>query len=200
MPLLRFMVCFELGSPKKPVNSFIGWNRHVMIFNRSSHCRLCTVLMVADLLPEEILDHLEGYKGSRPVRIGNGAYDQLQLDIYGELMDSVYLYNKYGTPISFDLWRRLRNLINWVCDNWQSKDEGIWEVRGGRQHFVYSKLMCWVADRSGFSLPINAHFLQIAHGGKSLRDQIYEELMSKGWDPKLKGFCPTLWEPYFGCS
>ena len=93
-------------------------------------------------LSEETLDHLDGYRGSRPVRLGNGAYDQLQLDIYGELMDAVYLYNKHGDPISYDLWTRLRTLINWVCDNWQREDEGIWEVRGGRRHFVYSKLMC----------------------------------------------------------
>ncbi|HEV8224378.1 MAG TPA: glycoside hydrolase family 15 protein, partial [Rubrobacteraceae bacterium] len=100
-------------------------------------------------LTEETLDHLEGYRGSRPVRIGNGAYDQLQLDIYGELMDAVYLYNKYGDPIWYELWIRLRGLIDWVCDNWQRKDEGIWEVRSGRQHSVYSKLMCWVAvDRA----------------------------------------------------
>ena len=74
---------------------------------------------------------------------------QLQLDIYGELMDAVYLYNKYGAPISYDLWVTLRRLVNWVCDNWQREDEGIWETRGGRRHWVYSKLMCWVAlDRA----------------------------------------------------
>ena len=70
-------------------------------------------------LTEESLDHLEGYRQSRPVRVGNGAYDQLQLDIYSELMDSVYLYNKYGTPISYDLWVHVRRLVDWVCDNWR---------------------------------------------------------------------------------
>jgi GH15 family glucan-1,4-alpha-glucosidase len=93
-------------------------------------------------LSKKALDHLEGYKGSRPVRIGNSAYNQLQLDIYGELMDSVYLYNKYGTPISYELWTHLRYLVDWVCENSHKRDEGIWEVRGGRQRFVYSKLMC----------------------------------------------------------
>jgi GH15 family glucan-1,4-alpha-glucosidase len=103
-------------------------------------------------LTEETLDHLDGYQGSRPVRIGNGAYNQLQLDIYGELMDSVYLYNKYGVAISYDFWTHLHKLVDWVCDNWQRKDEGIWEVRGGQQHFVYSKLMCWVALDRGLRL------------------------------------------------
>jgi len=80
-------------------------------------------------LTELTLDHFEGYKKSSPVRIGNGAYDQLQLDIYGELMDSVYLYDKYGEPLSYDLWTNLCRLVNWVCHNWHKKDEGIWEVR-----------------------------------------------------------------------
>jgi GH15 family glucan-1,4-alpha-glucosidase len=94
---------------------------------------------------EETLDHLAGYRGSRPVRIENGAYGQLQLDIYGELMDAVYLYNKYVKPIGYDGWTRLRRLVDWLCDNWKREDEGIWEVRGGRRHFVYSKVMSWVA-------------------------------------------------------
>jgi GH15 family glucan-1,4-alpha-glucosidase len=84
-------------------------------------------------LPEEILPHLEGYRRSSPVRIGNAASTQLQLDIYGELMDSVYLYNKYGEPISYDLWKTLVRSVDWICDNWRKPDEGIWEVRGGAQ-------------------------------------------------------------------
>ena len=103
-------------------------------------------------LTEQVLDHLEGYKGSGPVRIGNGAYRHLQLDIYGELLDSIYLYNKYGSPISFDTWKHVRGLLDWLCDNWNRPDEGIWEVRGGRRHFVYSRLMSWVAMDRGLRL------------------------------------------------
>ena len=95
--------------------------------------------------PEEVLDHLEGYRGSAPVRIGNGAADQLQLDIYGELIDSVYLFNKHGTPISHGAWSDLARIVEWVCENWDQADEGIWETRGGRQHFTFSRLMSWVA-------------------------------------------------------
>ncbi len=139
-------------------------------------------------LTEEILDHLEGYKGSRPVRIGNGAYKQLQLDIYGELLDSVYLYNKYGSPISYDLWTQLRRLINWVCDHWQRKDEGIWEVRSGPQHFVYSKLMCWVAMDRGLRLADKRSFPADRERWLQVRDQMYEEIMLKGWNPKRQAF------------
>jgi len=139
-------------------------------------------------LTEETLDHLDGYMGSRPVRIGNGAYNQLQLDIYGELMDSVYLYNKYGSPISYDLWIHLRRLINWVCDNWQRKDEGIWEIRGGPQHFVYSKLMCWVAVDRALRLANKRSFPADWERWLDVRDDIYEEIMTKGWNQERQAF------------
>ena len=139
-------------------------------------------------LTEETLDHLEGYKGSRPVRIGNGAHDQLQLDIYGELMDAVYLYNKYGDLVSYELWKRLRVLIDWVCDNWQREDEGIWEVRGGRRHFVYSKLMCWVAVDRGLRLADKRSFPAERDRWLNVRDEIYEEIMDRGWNPELRTF------------
>lgn len=140
------------------------------------------------VLEEETLDHLEGYKGSRPVRIGNGAYRQLQLDIYGESIDSVYLYNKYATPISYELWTELRPLINWICDNWQRKDDGIWEVRSGRQHFVYSKLMCWVALDRGLRLADKRSFPADRARWLRVRDQMYEEIMQMGWNPSRGAF------------
>jgi GH15 family glucan-1,4-alpha-glucosidase len=139
-------------------------------------------------LPEQTLDHLEGYRGSRPVRVGNGAFHQHQLDIYGELMDSVYLYNKYGTPISYGLWTELRKLLNWVCKNWRQKDHGIWEVRGDPQHFVYSKLMCWVALDRGLRLADKRSFPADRDLWLENRDAIYEEILSNGWSEKLRAF------------
>ncbi len=139
-------------------------------------------------LTEEVLDHLEGYKGSRPVRIGNGAYGQLQLDIYGELLDSIYLYNKYGMPIGYDLWIELRRLINWVCDNWVRPDDGVWEVRSGQHHFVYSKLMCWVALDRGLRLADKRSFPADRDRWLKVRDQIYEEIMSWGWNHERQAF------------
>ena len=139
-------------------------------------------------LPEEHLQHLRGYRESRPVRIGNSAHDQLQLDIYGELMDSVYLYNKYGSPISYELWMHLRELLNWVCANWQRADEGIWEVRGGRKHFVYSKLMCWVALDRGLRLADKRSFPCNRRKWLRTRDAIYEQIMSRGWSEDRQAF------------
>lgn len=139
-------------------------------------------------LPEESLEHLEGYKQSKPIRVGNGAHGQLQLDIYGELMDSVYLYNKYGSPISYDLWKHLRRLVNWVCDNWQRPDEGVWEVRGGKQHFLYSKLMCWVAMDRGLRLAEKRSFPADRDRWLQVRDTIYEEIMEKGWSESRQAF------------
>ena len=139
-------------------------------------------------LTEESLDHLEGYRGSRPVRVGNGAYEHLQLDIYGELMDAVYLYNKGGAPISYDFWTHLRRLVNWVCDNWQRTDEGVWEVRGGQQHFVYSKLMCWVAVDRALRLADKRSFPADRDRWQKVRDQIYEEIMERGWSQNRQAF------------
>jgi GH15 family glucan-1,4-alpha-glucosidase len=139
-------------------------------------------------LREEVLGHLEGYAGSAPVRIGNGAATQLQLDIYGELIDSVYLYNKYGEPISYDSWTELRKIVEWLCDNWDRPDEGIWETRGGQQDFTYSRLMSWVAIERAVrmaryrGLPANmVKWLDV-------RDQITDQIMTRGWNPKRGAF------------
>jgi GH15 family glucan-1,4-alpha-glucosidase len=139
-------------------------------------------------LTEKTLDHLEGYMGSRPVRTGNGAYDQLQLDIYGELLDAAYLYNKYGAPISYDTWLSLCALVDWVCDHWRRTDEGVWEVRGGQQEFVYSKLMCWVALDRGIRLAQKRSFPADLIRWRTVRDAIYHDIMQKGWNEKRQAF------------
>jgi GH15 family glucan-1,4-alpha-glucosidase len=143
-------------------------------------------------LKEETLDHLEGYRGSRPVRIGNAAHKQLQLDIYGELMDAVYLHNKYVEFIDYDNWTQLRNLVDWLCDNWQRPDEGIWEVRGGRQQFLYSKLMAWVAVDRCLRLADKRSFPGDRSRWLRVRDDIYECILNEGWNPKRKAFVQSL--------
>jgi GH15 family glucan-1,4-alpha-glucosidase len=139
-------------------------------------------------LTETILRHFCGYKNSRPVRIGNGAHDQLQLDIYGELMDSVYIYNKFGELISYDFWIHLTQLIDWVCHNWQRPDEGIWEVRGGSREFLYSRVMCWVALDRGVRLAQKRSFPAPLARWIRVRDDIYQNVYDQFWDPQLQSF------------
>jgi GH15 family glucan-1,4-alpha-glucosidase len=139
-------------------------------------------------LTEQHLDHLNGYRGSRPVRIGNDAARQLQLDIYGELLDAIYLHNKYVQPIGYDDWMQLVSLIDWLADNWQQPDDSIWEVRGGRQHFVYSKFMCWVAFDRALRLADKRSLPAPRERWLQTRDAIYHELMQKGWNPDRGAF------------
>ena len=140
------------------------------------------------VLTEEALPHLAGYGGSSPIRIGNGAYDQLQLDIYGELMDAVYLYNKHGQAIPYALWVNLVRLVDWVCDHWQLPDEGVWEVRGGAQEFLYSRLMCWVAVDRGIRLADRRSFPYPFDRWRATRDSIYHDIMTEFWDEGRQTF------------
>ncbi len=139
-------------------------------------------------LTETQLKHFEGYCKSRPVRIGNGAYDQLQLDIYGELMDSVYIHNKFAELVSYDFWLNLTQLMNWVCDNWQRPDDGVWEVRGGRREFLYSRVMCWVALDRGIRLAVKRSFPAPLGKWIQIRDEIYRDVYQEFWDTELKCF------------
>jgi GH15 family glucan-1,4-alpha-glucosidase len=139
-------------------------------------------------LAEEVLAHFEGYRGSRPVRIGNGAADQLQLDIYGELMDAVHLADLHGLQTAHKGWQRLTDALEWLCDNWDRPDEGIWETRGGPQNFTYGRLMSWVAFDRAIRLARNRgrpadHTRLLAE-----RDRVYYQIMSRGWNPERKAF------------
>lgn len=139
-------------------------------------------------ITEEILSHLDGYMGSKPVRVGNAAYSQFQLDIYGALMDAVYLSNKYGNSISYDLWNYLTKLMNWLCDNADSEDTSIWEVRGGKRQFVYSKLMCWVALDRALRLAEKRSFPAPWEKWLKKRDDLYQQIMDRGWSKSLQSF------------
>ncbi len=139
-------------------------------------------------LEEFTLDNLEGYRGSAPVRIGNGAAAQLQLDIYGELIDSVYLFNKHANPIHHDAWMDLTRVVEWVCENWDQADEGIWEVRGGRQNFTYSRLMSWVALERAIRIAVQRGLPSDLPKWQGARDRIYHQIMTKGWHEDRQAF------------
>jgi GH15 family glucan-1,4-alpha-glucosidase len=139
-------------------------------------------------LTEVSLTHLTGYRDSKPVRVGNAAHNQTQLDIYGELLDAIYLYNKYGAPVSYDLWRNVRRLLAYVCDHWREPDAGIWEVRCEPRHFVYSKLMCWVALDRGLRLAMKRSFPADRERWLETRDEIYLDIMERGWHQGVNAF------------
>ena len=139
-------------------------------------------------LPEEALPHLEGYMGSRPVRIGNAAFNHLQLDIYGELIDSVYLYDKYGSPMGYDAWTNLVRLLDWLSANWRRPDESIWEVRGGRQEFLFSRVMCWVAFDRAIRLATKRSFPAPLAKWYETRDTIFQDIFTRFWDPGRGAF------------
>jgi GH15 family glucan-1,4-alpha-glucosidase len=146
-------------------------------------------------LPEFELGHLDGYRGSRPVRIGNAASEHLQLDIYGELMDSIYLYDKYGARLSYEMWSTVERLLDWVVEHWEEDDRSIWEVRGPQRPFTFSKLQCWVALDRGVRLARKRSFPSERNRWREERDRIYRAIMRDGWNEQERAFTQ-----YFGSS
>jgi len=173
---------------KEEAAAFVHWMADRSADDADASGRILLTVHGATDIPEQTLDHWEGYRGSAPVRIGNAAAGQYQSDIYGEAMDSLYLYNKYVSPISYDFWQRIRHRIDWVCDHWQLPDNGIWEMRGERRDFVYSKVMNWVALDRGIRLAEKRSFPASRERWIAERDRIYEEVMTRGWNAKLNAF------------
>ena len=139
-------------------------------------------------LDEISLDHLCGYENSRPVRIGNAAYEQLQLDIYGEMMDSMYLAAKYGHAVSYQEWQDTQRILDWLSKNWQRPDEGIWEVRGGPREFLHSRVMCWVAFDRALRLALKRSLPGPVDVWQRTRDDIRSDIFTNFWDDGLQAF------------
>ncbi|MEU9669885.1 glycoside hydrolase family 15 protein [Streptomyces bobili] len=139
-------------------------------------------------LTESELTHLEGHQGSAPVRIGNAAADQLQLDIYGALIDSVYLYDKWAQPISSDQWDDVCAIVDWVCAHWDQPDEGVWETRGGRKNFIYSRLMCWVAIERAIRIANRRGLPADLPRWQQCRNTVYRRIMERGWSERRQAF------------
>lgn len=172
----------------KETEKFMNWVENVLQnIKKGGNLKLMYTVSGDEEMEEQVLEHMEGYKCSYPVRIGNDAHGQLQLDIYGELLDAVYLFNKYGEPISYNFWKNISEQIDWVSQNWDQPDEGIWEVRGGRKKFLYSRLMCWVAlDRGikigeGRSFPLDPQW-------KVQRDLIFKSIYDNFWNEERQSF------------
>jgi GH15 family glucan-1,4-alpha-glucosidase len=139
-------------------------------------------------LVEETLDHFEGWRGSRPVRIGNGAADQLQLDIYGEAMDALYLADTQDIQAAHQGWQHIVRMIDWVCENWDQPDEGIWETRGGRRDFTYGRFQIWVALDRATRMAARRGRPANVQRWTAERDRVYNQVMERGWNPKTRAF------------
>jgi GH15 family glucan-1,4-alpha-glucosidase len=137
---------------------------------------------------EQTLHHLSGYRNSHPVRVGNNAHNQLQLDIYGELLDAVYLFNKYDEIISYDQWSAMRKILGWLCNNWQQPDQGIWEIRGERREYVHSRMMVWVALDRGLRVARQRGLPADIALWEDTRNKVYEEVIKKGWNTQHNAF------------
>ena len=142
-------------------------------------------------ITEHTLDHLEGHAGSRPVRIGNAAYDQLQLDIYGELLDALQQRDQHGEPPSRTLWNRIVELTEWVARNWTRADQGIWEVRSGCQEFLYSRVMCWVAMDRALRIAARRRLPAPRERWRAVRDAIRADIDEHFWSASLGAFVGT---------
>ena len=168
---------------------------HIVNPREDGHLQIMYTIHGKKKMPEKELEHLSGYQNSRPVRVGNLAVSQLQLDVYGELLDAIYLYNKHGKMISYKHWIGVEQLANWVSENWQQKDQGLWEQRSKPRHFVYSKVMCWVALDRAIRIAKKRSFPGKIEYWRAQRDNIYRQVMQKGWDKKLSSFVQ-----YYGSS
>lgn len=146
-------------------------------------------------LKETELDHLEGYQKSKPVRIGNGAQKQLQIDIYGELIDTIYIYNKNYKPITFEFWAIIERQIDEVIKHWKKPDHGIWEIRNTKREFLHTRLMCWVAMDRAIKIADDRSFPYPAAAWKKVRDEIYLDIYDNFWNEDIKA-----WVQYKGAK
>jgi GH15 family glucan-1,4-alpha-glucosidase len=139
-------------------------------------------------LKEDVLDHWAGYRGSTPVHIGNGAAEQLQLDIYGEALDALVDAERAGMPLPYRGWQAISAVLNWLVDNWDQSDEGIWETRGGRQPFTYGRVMCWVAFDRGIRTAAERGLPAPLERWTTARDAIYQQIMQRGFHESRQAF------------
>ena len=178
---------FSLLGHKEEAIGFMKWLLNV--------CKKCgpkaQILYDIDFgnsLDERTLDHLKGYRESRPVRIGNAAYNQRQLDIFGEVIEAAYNYVEIGGYIGNHDWKLLETFVDAACELWSEPDSGIWEVRGGPFHFVHSKVMCWVAVDRGIRLARGlGRNDKISYWRKSA-EEIRNDIMNRGWNPEKGAF------------
>lgn len=178
---------FNLGHLSE-TEGYLRWVKLLLSEHGAGKMRIMYSIRGEEELHEEELGHLDGYKGSKPVRIGNKAALQRQLDIYGELMDAALKLSDYVGKIDSELWHLLRGICNYVIEHWKDRDSGIWESRGGAYHFVYSKVMCWLALDRGIIIARRYGFPAAIELWEKAAAEIKSEILEKGWSEKKKAF------------
>jgi GH15 family glucan-1,4-alpha-glucosidase len=179
---------FHLGH-RRESRDFRRWNHHIIEQAKDpSRIQVLYSLHGEGHLRERVLENLSGYRGSSPVRIGTGAVKQRQLDIYGELVNALYETTRYGEEVSHQSWAMIRKIINLVCRVWNKRDSGIWELRGGPRHFVYSKLMCWVAMDKGIKIARLKGFKAPLTKWEKAKEEIRQAILRRGFNKKINSF------------
>jgi GH15 family glucan-1,4-alpha-glucosidase len=145
-------------------------------------------------VPERQLDHLAGFRGARPVRVGNGAVSQFQLDVYGELLEAVGLWRR-GREVPEGLWKVVRDLVDWTAAHWRDPDWGIWEARLEPKHYVHSKVMAWAALRRGAQLARELRDFGLADRWQRDADAVHADVCDRGWDAARQTFVQAYGEP-----
>jgi GH15 family glucan-1,4-alpha-glucosidase len=177
-------VFLKLGFIKE-AEDFISWIRKQCINRR---LELMYSIDGATDLKEYVLKDFEGYKGSVPVRIGNAAHGQFQLDIYGELIDTIYLFNKDGGSITFEFWKEIEGHVDFVIHNWKKPDHSIWEIRNQEREFLYSRMMCWVALDRAIKIAEERSFPYPFLQWHKVRDEIFYDIYNNFWDEKKQTY------------
>ncbi len=173
---------------------FMRFLRRVCRHETAGHLQIMYAVDGERDLVERQLDHLSGYRGSRPVRVGNGAAGQLQLDVYGEVLSAVDHWRRHH-ELGEGAWRSLRPLVEWVSHNWQLPDSSIWEVRGETRHYLYSKVMSWVALDRGVKIARELSLPADLGQWAAARDAVHAEVLERGWNPAKRAFVQAYDHP-----
>ena len=172
---------------RKEADAFMRFLKKVCRHEGGGHLQIMYGIDGRRDLVERQLDHLSGYRGSRPVRVGNGAVGQLQLDVYGEVLETADIWRRTN-EMTEGTWRVLRGLVDWVSKNWQLPDSSIWEVRGEVRHYVFSKVMSWVALDRGVRMADELGLESNAPEWRVQRDLLHAEIMERGWSERHQSF------------
>jgi alpha,alpha-trehalase len=194
------LYALQLLGYEEEATDFFGWLDRLCVTCRGKLQIMYTIDGKSEVT-ERTLDHLEGYRGSRPVRVGNAAFEQKQLDIYGEVIDAVYLYHeRTNRPVRREWWDEVKFMADQTIEGWREPDYGIWEVRGGPRQFLYSKLMCWVALDRAVRLAEQAGMGGDARRWKKAREEVRRAILAEGYDERLGAFTQSLGEPHLDAS